>query len=150
LKPITKLGYPGTVGILKKFVSPFAIEYLPLISAILTAVGLAFQADLNAGLYNLIIKFVLMLVKSTGAFAAADLFRLEYFIDCTDYVKQLPQANLEELPYSSSPSSSKNLISYTREEPTRHEAFVSTSPNKELHYQQELKNRNVRWSNSVC
>ena len=132
---------------LKKVVSPFVIEYLPLSSAILTAVGLAFQANLNAGLYELSLSFVFMLVKSTGAFRAAELLRSKYLIDCTDYVKHLTQANLKELPRvetlpelnSSSSSSSKNLIYYTREEPTRHDAFVSTSPNQQLHYQEEIK-----------
>jgi hypothetical protein len=146
-KPLSQVTYQGTAEIFKKIVSPFALEHFPTISAVLTAASLAFQANLNAGFYGFSLNIGFMLVKAIGAHRAAELLRSHYFIDCTDYVKQLPQANPKELPYaktlteldSSSSSSSKNRISYTREEPTRHDAFVSTSPHQQLHYQEEIK-----------
>jgi hypothetical protein len=149
LKPLSTISYQGTAEVLKKVLSPFALEHLPLVSAILAAGRFAFQVNLNAGLYESSFSLVLMLLQSTSAFKAAEIVRSKYFIDCTDYVKQLPQANLKEkeLPRvetfpeldSSSSSSSKDLISYTREEPTRHDAFVSTSPNQQLHYREEIE-----------
>lgn len=147
LKPISRITYEGTSEVLKKFVSRLAIEHLPLIVSIFTAGGIAFQVDLNRGLSEISVGLVQMLINSAGAFKAAELLRSTYLIDCSDYVKQLSQTNLKELPHvetlsegdSSSSSSSKNLISYTREEPTRHDAFVSTSPNQQLHYQKDSK-----------
>jgi len=145
LKPISRITYQGTGEIIKRIGTPFALEHLPLISAILTSVGFASRISLNAGFYELTLNLVFILIKSTGTFRMAELVRSKYFIDCTDYVKELPQANLKELPSAEispeldSSSSSSSKISYTKEEPTRHDAFVSTSPNQQLHYREETK-----------
>jgi hypothetical protein len=145
LTPISRITYQGTGEIIKRIGTPFALEHLPLISAILTSVGFASRISLNAGFYELTLNLVFILIKSTGTFRMAELVRSKYFIDCTDYVKELPQANLKELPSAEispeldSSSSSSSKISYTKEEPTRHDAFVSTSPNQQLHYREETK-----------
>lgn len=45
----------------------------------------------------------------------------------------------EALPELDSSYSSSSKISYTRDYPTRDETFVSTSPNSELHYQEDVQ-----------
>lgn len=144
LKPISSITYQGTIEVVRRVVSPVVLEHLPITSAILTAVGIAFRANLNAGVPELSFQFFLTVLKTVGSFRAAELVRSRYFIDCTDYVKELPQANINELTRGETlpeldSSSSKSLISYTRENPTRHDTFVSTSPNQQLHYQEEVK-----------
>ena len=143
-KPASQIIYQGMTEIIKRVVGPFAVQNLPLISAILTAITMGFRLNLNlnAGIYQASIRLVSLLLKAWLGHEAAELLRSRLLIDCTDYFKTLPQADLKELPrIETSPelasSSSENSICYTREEPSRHETFVSTTPNQQLHYQEE-------------
>lgn len=67
-----------------------------------------------------------MLVKSVEMFTLTEFLRSTDFIDCEDYVDELPQTNLKEFPES---ESSGSKISYTKDSPSRHDGFVSTLPN---------------------
>lgn len=145
-KPASQIIYQGTTEAIKKVVGPYAVHNLPIISAFLTAITMGFQLNLtlNAGLAQASIRVGYLLLKVWIGHEAAELLRSRLLIDCTDYFKALPQADLKEFPrIETSPeldsSSSENSISYTREEPSRHETFVSTTPNQELHYQEEVK-----------
>jgi len=143
-KPVSMIGYQGLANILDKLAVPVLVENLPLIAAILMAVKLAFQADLNLSLTALVGRFLLMILKSAGIFSSVEFLRSTYFahfIDCSDYVVELRQTEIKELPHADLDSSysSSSKISYIREYPTRHDTFVSTSPNSELHYQEDVQ-----------
>lgn len=152
-KPRSIIGYQGLANILDKLAVPVLVENFPLIAAILMAVKLAFQADLNLSFTALVGRFLLMILKSTGVFSSVEFLRSTYYahlIDCSDYVVELPQTDIKELPHADtlpeldSSSSSSSKISYTRDHPNRHDTFVSTSPNSDLHYQEDVQKFQIK------
>lgn len=94
-KPVSRIAYKGIADVLKKTATPFLIENSPLIAAILTAAGLAFQVDLNLRFSVLGFRFLFMLIKSAGVFSSVKFLRSQYLIDCTDYVKELAQTDIK-------------------------------------------------------
>lgn len=145
-KPASTIMFKGTTEIVKKISSPFLIENSPIIAAMLTTAGLAFRMDLNGRLVDLGINIILILAKSAGVFSSTEFLRSNYFINCAEYVRELPQKDLKELPYVETfpeGDSSGSKISYTRESLSRHDGFVSTSSNQQLHYQEDVENLSI-------
>lgn len=134
-KSASAMMYKGSENILKKVDINLSVEHSPLIAALLTSVAIAFQIDINTNFSVLGFRFLLMLLKTTGVLNAVGILRSKFFINCSEYVKELP--NFKPLPELDLTSSA--LKPYTRELPTRYDGFVSTSPNLELHYQEDLE-----------
>ena len=85
------------------------------------------------------------------------IFLRNYFVpDCSDYVEELSAiekntltcensteiatlAPLNEQPDSLECTNKKSFIHYTREKPTQHEIFVSTSPELEFCYEEDIQ-----------
>ena len=127
------------VGILRHLVDVSRLEYMPIVLTILATGLQAARINTNVGFFILVRDYYLIVVRSFGVYMLGDAARSRAYIDCEDYVQQLPQTEIEAL-LDSDDSSSKQLISYTREKPTRHDGFVSTAPNQKLYYKEDNDN----------
>lgn len=79
-----------------------------------------------------VVKYVYILLKAGGVFHLVKFGGLQFYLDCTDYLKELLYGETETKLDSSSSSFSK--IFYTKDLLTRHESFLSTFPNSEFYY----------------
>jgi len=136
-KPAIMVGFKG---IIEKFVNPFILENSPIILSILTAFSLAIKFDLTLGAFQLGTQTLWMLFKSITVFGFTEVFRATYLIDCGDYVAELPQAEVKQLPDNHNlPESESDIsnVSYIRENPNPASTYVSTNPGSSLYIQED-------------
>lgn len=146
LKSSSIIEYQGLANLLKAIGVPALIEASPVISAVLAAMIFASKFNRKVGLPGVAFQFFMMILNSGATFESVNFLRTLYLIDCSDYLIELPQTNIDEfspsslneLPYLEVDSVSKTslTISYTESAPTRHDLYVSTAPNTRLHCQE--------------
>lgn len=161
LKPGSALRFKGTDQLIQTISNSFVFEHAPILCALIMAISSGVRVDLNTNIAYLASRFLLMLAKSAGTFQTVEFLRAQYFLDCTDYVKELPHKDRKDLidvkglqkedskALSTMTTTGEGFqkndldnskIWYTREEPTRHDIFVATSRDQQLYYQSEDKN----------
>ncbi len=137
LKPIGQAQFAGTAGLVAKLIGASKMEYFPLALTVLATAIMTARATLDGGALQLAQTIFSIVFRSFGVYIAGDRFRAKAYIDCEDYVQELPQTKVEALPDSDG-SSSKQLITYTSEKPTRHDGFLLTDSNQKLHYKEDI------------
>lgn len=153
-KPMSGLAFQALINAVPKTKAVILLEMAPPILSIALGVFVGFYTSVNAGFIPLLKSVPLLFSEVSIVFSLLEYARLQYTIDCSKYVLELPQTEMKKLPDphpnslpeldSSSGSSSKITMSYTREEPTQHNTYISTSPGSELHYQADVEKLEIK------
>ena len=140
-QPSSHIVYEGTMKIAQKLGFSAAIRYAPLIFSILIGVGGGFSFNLATG--NIFIGFFSTIPTWFSSYRAAEYVRDAVGIDCNDYWEELPfeEKNLlSEGPSNLESQTNQNSkVSVALSKPDRHDTFVSTAPDQQLHYEKKVK-----------
>lgn len=140
-QPLSPMIYDGTIKLVQKLGYSAVAKYGPLIISLLIGIIGGFRVNLVLG--NALISFFVTIPSWLGLYRVAEYGRNILALDCTDYVEELPiveQNLLSEGSLSLEAKPNQNSkISVSSSKPTRHETFVSTAPDQELHYEQKVK-----------
>lgn len=139
-KPLTGLVYEGTYLAVDKLGYSVIIRQLPFLISIVGAVicGSGVNVALRGTALRTILSYFLALPGWAVSYQVGDNIRNLLTIDCSDYLRELPVKETKSAAYGDPIEiceSDNSKVSVTPAKPTRHQAFVSTTPDKSLHYE---------------
>lgn len=160
LKPQNLILNEGIGTLIRTLAGPTGLQYFPLISAAILGIVFGGFVPLGQGIIPLINYCATMAVNFLSVYNGASMIRELGMIDCEDYLHEQPQTDKTNVPSISSgepadivdpigPSSSKDLVSYTREQPSKQDIFVSTDPGGKLYYQEDFYQHSASNEKSV-
>ena len=150
-KPQNLILNEGIGTLIGTLVGPTGLQYLPFISAGILGLVFGLVVPMGQGIVPILNQLFAMAASFVSVYKGASMIRELSFIECESYVKELPQVDKTAAfsissgeyakiidPIDSSSSNSKDRISYTREQPSKHDVFISTDPGSKLYYQEDF------------
>jgi hypothetical protein len=130
--PVTRILHESSIKVIRKLGFSTAILYAPLFVA--SFIGFTSGVSLNLANFNFLRNFLISFSTWSYSYRAAEFGRNILGIDCSDFVQVLPVVDVVD-----SDLNPTSKISVSVSKPTRHDIFVSTSPNQDLFYEEKLK-----------
>lgn len=134
---------PTEIGFtLMQFAKFYIITNLPIFAGVIIGVMSAFNLPLDISFYNAVVQLLKTLVLSRLSYEVTDPLRSFFFIDCLDYVRELPFVFVD-LPNESR----LDRIFYVPDKPARQYAYVTTHPDQKSLYFLQEQTLDGRWAN---